>query len=115
MSRHMQLTTRIRPYYKKGLEQVHPRIAKRLHLLDADWAEQNPSLFEISGRLDQLIYRADADPPFQGILRGQKEKLQGLYEGIQEAIADWHLAEADKRLYEMEDVFEEIERELGKQ
>ena len=111
----MQLTTQIRPYYKKTLEQVHPRIAKRLRLLVPDWAEQDPSLFEISGRLDQLIYRSDADPSFQGILREQKAKLQGLYEKIEEEIADWHLAEADKHLYEMEDVFEEIERELGKQ
>jgi hypothetical protein len=27
---------------------------------------------------------------------------------------DWHLAQADQLLYKIEDIFEEIERELGK-
>jgi len=37
-----------------------------------------------------------------------------LYEEIEEQIADWHLGQADQCLYKVEDIFDEIERELGK-
>jgi hypothetical protein len=114
MSKHMQLTTKIKPYYKKGLAGVYPRFAHRLRLLDPDWLETEPSLFEIVKHLDRLLYKSEADPPFRAILRQHKDKLHDLYERIEEQIADWHLAEADKRLYDIEDVFDDIEKELGK-
>lgn len=114
MSKHMQLTVRIRPYYKKGFGEVYPLISKRLTYLDAPWVEQGPSLFDIVGRLDKLLYELEGDPPFRKILLDHRAKLHRLYEEIEEQIADWHLAQADKHLYTMEDIFDEIERELGK-
>ncbi|MDY6990347.1 MAG: hypothetical protein SWQ30_20085 [Thermodesulfobacteriota bacterium] len=114
MSKHMQLTVRVRPYYKKGFGEVYPLIAKRLSYLDATWVEKDPSLFEIVGRLDKLLYQLEGDPPFRKILLDHRGKLHELYEDIQEQIADWHLAQADKHLYTMEDIFDEVERELGK-
>ena len=113
MSKHMQLTTKIKPYYKKGLAGVYPQFARRLHFIEPEWVDSEPSLFEIVGRLDRLLYKSEADPPFREILIRYKEKLHALYERIEEQIADWHLAEADKRLYEIEDIFNEIESELG--
>jgi hypothetical protein len=113
MSKHMQLTVRILPYYKKGLKEVYPRIAKRLSYLDDGWVEEGPSLFDIVGRLDKLLYQLEGDPPFRKILLDHRGKLHELYEDTQAQIADWHLAQADKHLYTMEDIFDEIERELG--
>lgn len=115
MSKHMQLTVRIRPYYdKKGLEKAYPRMAHRLSYLDEAWVEEGPSLFEIVGRLDKLLYQLEGDPPFREILLHYRGQLHKLYEGVQEQIADWHLDRADQLLYKMEDIFDEIERELGK-
>jgi hypothetical protein len=114
MSKHMQLTVRIRPYYKKGFENAYPAIAKRLGYLDRPWVEEDPSLFEIVGRLDKLLYQLEGDPPFRKILLDHRKKLHELYDHIQEQIGDWHLAKADQGLYAIEDIFEEIERELGK-
>ncbi len=114
MSKYMQLTVRIRPYYQKGLEKTYPRVAKRLSYVDEQWAEEGPSLFEIVGRLDKLLYHLEGDPPFRELLLEHRSTLHGLYEDIQEQIADWHLAQADKLLYKMEDIFGDIEAELGK-
>jgi hypothetical protein len=114
MSKHMQLVTKVQPYYKKGLAGVYPRIAYRLHFLEPEWVDSGPSLFEIVGRLDRILYKSEADPPFRALLRKYKEQLHALYERIEERIADWRLAEADKLLYEIEDIFDEIERELKK-
>ena len=112
MSKHMQLTVRIHPYYRKGLAGVYPEIARRLSYLDEEWVTGGPSLFEIVGKLDKLLYQLEADPPFREILLKYKSKLHGRYEDIEAQIVDWHLAQADKLLYEIEDIFDEIEAEL---
>jgi hypothetical protein len=54
------------------------------------------------------------NPAFRKILLNQKNSLHGLYETVEENMADWQLAKADAALYKMEDIFDEIERELGK-
>ena len=113
MSKYMQLTVRIRPYYKKQLKNAYPRLAHRLSYLDEAWVEGDPSLFEIVGKLDQLVYQLEGDPPFREILLQHRSALHKLYEVTEERIADWHLAKADRLLYEIEDIFDEIEHELG--
>jgi hypothetical protein len=64
--------------------------------------------------LDKLLYQLEGNPPFREILLSQKELLHRLYETVEESIADWHLAEADQALYKMEDIFDDVERELSK-
>jgi hypothetical protein len=41
-----------------------------------------------------------------------KDELRKLHEEVEEHIADWHLAKADKALYRIEDAFDQIEWEL---
>jgi len=110
----MQLTVRIRPYYKKGFKKAYPKLAHRLVYLDKAWVKEGPSLFEMVGRLDKLLYQLEGDPPFREILLRYRSALHKLYGEIEEQIADWHLSKADQLLYKMEDIFDEIERELGK-
>ncbi len=109
----MQLRVRIRPYYNKSLIKAYPRLAHRLSYLDEAWVEGDPSLFEIIAKLDQLLYQLEGDPPFRELLLRHRSALHGLYEDIEERIADWHLAKADQLLYKIEDIFDEIEREIG--
>jgi len=108
----MQLRVRIRPYYNKSLNKAYPRLAHRLSYLDEAWVEGDPSLFEIIAKLDQLLYQLEGDPPFRELLLRHRSALHGLYEDIEERIADWHLAKADQLLYKIEDIFDEIEREI---
>lgn len=111
MSKHMQLTVTVRPYYKKDLEGTYPKLARNLGYLDSGLANRNPSLYELVGQLDQLLYRLDGTQLREVLLR-HSEKLRNQYKTIQENIADWHLSQADKLLYSMEDTFDEIESEL---
>ena len=112
MSKYMQLTVRIRPYYKKGFQGAYPNIARRLAHLHESWTEEAPSLFEIAGDFDKFLYRLDGDPPMKALLLQHKSSLHKLYEEAEEQIADWHLAQADQLLYKIEDIFDEIEREV---
>ncbi len=111
MSKYMQLTVTVRPYYQKDLQGTYPKLARDLGYLDSGLATRNPSLYELVGQLDQLLYRHDGTPLKEVLLR-HSEKLRSQYKMIQDNIADWKLAQADKLLYNFEDIFDEIESEL---
>jgi hypothetical protein len=113
MSKIMQLTVRVRPYYKKSLKEDFPAIGQGLSYLKDPWIEEGPSLFEIVGRLDKLLYDLEGNPPFREILLKYQDKLRELHNQVEEYIADWKLAKADQALYQIEDVFDQIEWELG--
>lgn len=111
MSKNMQLTIRVRPYYEKDLEGTYPKLARYLRHHDSILASRNPSLYELAGLVEQLLYRFDGTP-LREVLSRHGDNLRSLYKNIQENIADWNLAQADKFLYRIEDVFDEIESEL---
>jgi len=111
MSKYMQLTVTVRPYYEKNLEQTYPKLARNLKNLNANLVEQNPSLYEIVGQLDKLLHAFEGTK-FREVFSPQREKLLNLHKSIEENIADWNLAQADRLLYKIEDVFDKIESEL---
>ena len=113
MSKHMQLTIEIRPYYKNGLESVYPRIAEMLRPVCKSGTELQYSLFEIVGKLDRILYELEGNQPHRKIVLEHRKRLQELHEETEALIADWKLAEADQRLYRVEDIFDDMERELG--
>ena len=111
MSKHMQLTVTVRPYYQRDMEGTYPKLARHLGHLAADLVKEDPSLYELVGQLDQLLYRFEGTPLREVLLR-HREGLLATYKSIQENIADWNLAQADRLLYGLEDAFDEIESEL---
>jgi hypothetical protein len=113
MSKTMQLTVRVRPYYKKDMKSDYPKISRDLSYVHETWVEEGPSLFDIVGRLDKLLYELEGNPPFRKILLKHKDGLRKLHKEVGEHIADWDLAKADKALYQMEDIFDQIEWELN--
>jgi hypothetical protein len=108
----MQLTVQVRPYYKKDMKADYPKIAQGLSYIHEAWVEEGPALFDIVGRLDKLLYELEGNPPFRKILLTHKDELHKLYMEVEAHIADWDLAKADKTLYQMEDIFDQIEWEL---
>jgi len=112
MSRYMQLTVRVRSYYEKDLENTYPKLARHLRRIDPNWANQNPSLYDVAARLDILLYRSEGTP-FRELFLQYRETLLKLHTSIQESMADWRLAQADQFLYKLEDLFDEIEAKLS--
>jgi hypothetical protein len=108
----MQIAVTVNPYYQGELENAFPRLARHLGYLDKALVESSPSLYALAGRLDKLLYAFDGTEVREVLLR-HREQLTGLHKGIEELLADWNLAQADKLLYKLEDIFEEIEAELG--
>lgn len=114
MSKHMQLTVKIMPYYKKGLKGIYPRLTDAISRPTASWMEQDPSLVDIVKNLDRLLYDLEGDRTFTGIMRSHRSELFDLYGDMETHMADWRLADVDKILYRIEDIFDDIERELAK-
>ena len=112
MSKYMQLTVQVRPYYKKEMKADYPNIAQGLNYIHETWIEEGPSFFDIIGKLDKLLYELEGNPPFRKILLKHKDNLYKLHKEVEEHIADWDLAKADKALYQIEDIFDQIEWEL---
>lgn len=113
MSRHMQLTVDVRPFYTKGFKATYPKLAGNLIHAKAIKEEEDPALYDLVARLDKLLYDLDGNPKVKDILLKQKGRLKTLHSEIEGHIADWKLSGADKALYKIEDVFEEIESDLA--
>lgn len=112
MSKYMQITVTVRPFYQVELKETFPKLARQLGYLDKELVNRNPSLYDLAARLDKLLYAYDGTRLREVLLRHRQE-LQSLQQSIAEALADWNLAQADKLLYRMEDIFEDIEAELN--
>lgn len=111
MSQHMQITVTIRPFYKKSFEKTYPRLARHLAFQDPGLVDSNPTLYELAKRIDILLYQYDGTPLRQ-LLHDHKQQLTRTFHAIEEHIADRRLAEADKLLYTLEDIFDDIEYHL---
>lgn len=108
----MQITVTVRPFYSKDFEANFPKLAHRLASLCPDLINPEPSLYELAGQIDKLLYRTDGTH-LREILLQHKDDLKNIYKAVQEEIANRNLSNADKLLYRIEDIFEEIESELA--
>lgn len=113
MSKHMQLTVHVRGYYPENFKAVYPKLAHHLNHAKA-LDEADPSPYDLVGKLDKLLYALDGNPACKDVLVKHKEQLKKQYAEIESAIADWKLSAADKALYKLEDIFDQIEWELDK-
>ena len=111
MSKYMHINVTVLPYYPRDLEETYPKLARNLKNLDAALVERDPSLYELVGQLDKLLHAFEGTK-FREVLFPQRDKLLDLHKSIEEKIADWNLAQADRLLYAIEDVFEKIESGL---
>lgn len=111
MSKYLQLTVTVQPHYPGDLAGTYPKLARHLGHLDTDLSNRNPSLYELAGKLDQLLYRFEGTQ-LRAVMLRHSEGLQKLHKSIQENIANWNLAQADRLLYSIEDTFDDIESEL---
>ncbi len=108
----MHLKVTVLPYYQPDLESTYPNLARKLKTLAPDLVARTPSLYELAGQLDKLLYQFD-DTPVREVLLPYRAELRNLHKKIEENIAAWKLAQADGLLYQLEDIFDKIESELG--
>ena len=72
MSQYMQLSVKVVPHYREDLKAAYPKIAAHLGNLHESPLDENPSLYAIIAKLDQLLYALDGNPGFKQILLKHK-------------------------------------------
>jgi hypothetical protein len=112
MSKHMHITVTVSPYYQQELGDSYPKLAQHLGYLNPELVKRNPSLYELAGLLDKLLYEFDSTP-LREVLLQHRDRLLQLHKSIEKDIADWNLAPADTLLYKLEDIFSDIEAQLS--
>jgi hypothetical protein len=110
----MQMRIRIQPYYQKGFKKEYQNISHALRHTNLILGEKDPSLFELVGKYATILHELKAEESVYSVFRAHRETLSRLYEAVEEKIADWKLADADQALYKIEDIFDDIEKELGR-
>ena len=113
MSRYMQLTVDVQPFYTKGFKAAYPKLAGSLIHAKAIKEYDDPALYDLVAKLDKLLYDLDGNPKVKDILLRERDRLKKLYAEIEEHIADRKLSEADNALYKIEEIFEKIEYDLA--
>jgi hypothetical protein len=111
MSKYMQIAVSVKPYYPGDFQATYPKLARQLGYLDRELVQQNPSLYQLAGRLDELLLKYDGTP-LREVLLKQSDKLKQLHKDIEKHLGDWNLAQADKLLYRLEDGFDDLETRL---
>jgi len=111
MSKYMQLTVTVRPFYEREMKGAYPKLVRYLRLSDSSLVNKNPSLYELAGQLESLLYPSDGTLLREVLVR-HGDALRNTHKMVQENIANRQLAKADKLLYALEDIFDEIESDL---
>lgn len=111
MSKYMQITVTVNPYYQEDFGKAYPNLARHLGFLDKALVASNPSLYALVSRLDNLLYAFEGTK-LRGVLLVHRDQLRDLHKNIEENIANWNLAQADGLLYKLEDIFDDIEAAL---
>jgi hypothetical protein len=92
---------------------VYPAMADELVRLGSPWDTEALSLYDIAGKLDRLLYESEGNRSFREVLLKHSDRLRSLHGDIETHIAEWKLARVDNMLYQLEDIFDDIERELN--
>lgn len=113
MSRWQQIRVRIEGVYKKGWGRDFPNLYRVLTGLDNGLLNQDPPLYDLVPYLVRLSQEPDLEPGLAEALHHYGPQIIGLHRQISEAIGGWKLGQAEKLLYELEDNFVELEKEMG--
>ena len=113
MSKYMQIDIRIIPFYEKRFEKRFPNIAEMLRQVSyKEVVEKETSFYEMADSLEAIADSPDTPSGIRDKIGPYAEKIMGLKQIAREHLLSRRLNELDKVLYQMEDMFEDLEQAL---
>lgn len=112
MSRFQQIRVRIEPVYKKGLAKAFPNVQRVLSGVDNRLLEESPSLYDLVPVLVHLSQYTDLEPVVSRAVAAHGERIVQLRRQIDEKIGGWRLSEAETLLNDLEDAFQDLDKDL---
>lgn len=111
MSRFMQIRIQIEPVYHPELRAHFPKLARALEELGVPSDRRQTTLYHLIRELERALYR-QVRPALRGVIERHRPRLLSLQEAVEERLAAWQREGLDELLYQIEDVFADLERDL---
>ena len=113
MSKYMQIDIRLIPFYEKPFKKAFPKIADLLKEMDYTRPlEKDISLYDLVDILEDMTHSPGVARDLKGRLRQALNQLMPMREVAREQLLSRRLNDLDRTLYQMEDLFEALERSL---
>jgi hypothetical protein len=111
MSRFMQIRIHLEPVYKPDFQAHFPKLAEVLDELGMDIDLRRVTLYQLIQELERALY-GDVRPHVRDTLQLHMPALRTLQKGVEEKLSTWQREGLDPLLYQIEDAFELLERDL---
>ena len=112
MSKYMQIRVRIESMYRHSLKDHFPNITRCFEREGVNVGGLDISLYRMIDEVEKILFKDHLDRYFKAVLERYKEGLFNLRNEVEQNMASWRLSLVDHSLYKIEDLFEEIERDL---
>lgn len=113
MSKFMQIDIRVIPFYEKRFEKQFPHIADLLRrMFHKEFVEKEVSFYEMADALEAILDSPDTPSALRDTISPYVKRIMGLKAVARELLLARRLNELDQELYQMEDVFEDLEGAL---
>jgi hypothetical protein len=112
MSQYQQIRVRVEPVYKDGLAKAFPRLHALLSEVDNRLIKESPPIYDLVPLLVALSQRQDLPDKVGETISRLGQPIVHLRMQVEDAIANWRLAAAEKLLNDLEDGFSALEEAL---
>jgi len=111
MSRYMQIRIHLEPVYHPELRAHFPKLASVLEGLGIPVDPLRTTLYDLALVLERGLY-GEIRPALKAALKRHLPVLRDLRGQVEKKLASWQREGLDDLLYRIEDVFEELEKDL---
>lgn len=115
MSKYMEIEIRLMPVYGSGgFTNRFPNLAKFLGEYGYDRVlEEGPSLYQLVDVLTRTLNDPAIPERAKSPIKQLHERIQEVRDEAREQLLGRHLNELDQTLYRLEDLYSDLEQELG--
>jgi hypothetical protein len=107
----MQIRLHLEPVYKPDLQTHFPKLAETLDELGVDVDLRRGTLYQLIRELERAL-SGEVRPHVRETLQRHMPALRTLQKGVEEKLSTWHREGLDPLLYQIEDAFDLLERDL---
>jgi hypothetical protein len=107
----MQIRLHLEPAYKPDFQTHFPKLAEVLHELGVDVDLRGVTLYQLIRELERALH-GDVRPHVRDTLQRHMPAMRTLQKGVEEKLSIWQREGLDPLLYQIEDAFDLLERDL---
>ncbi len=114
MSKYMQIDIRIVPFYEGSFSRCFPKLFEFLREIGyASYVEEDKSLYQMVDILESIVKNESVSEDYRERVEPFFRKAKEIKKEAREMLLSRKLDDLDKLLYQLEDLFEDLDRELS--